>query len=93
MNSDANTAEHLSIELIVVNGEQNLTGFVEFFFTNIWWIAVDMQVISVVERYFRLGLKYLILLKVNLLYINYVLIICIAYSSSYIHKFSLNIYE
>jgi len=42
------------------------------FFTSIWWIAVDMLVISVVERYFRLGLKYLIpLKKVNLLYINY----------------------
>jgi len=35
------------------------------FFTSrlIWWITVDMLVISVVERYFRLGLKYLILLK------------------------------
>ena len=33
------------------------------FFTSIWWITVDMLVISVVERYFRLGLKYLIPLK------------------------------
>jgi len=42
---------------------QNLTGFVEFFFISIWWITVDMLVISVVERYFCLGLKYLIPLK------------------------------
>jgi len=42
------------------------------FFTSIWWIAVDMLFISVVERYFRLDLKYLIpLKKVSLLYINY----------------------
>jgi len=34
-----------------------------FFFNSIWWITVDMLVISVVERYFRLGLKYLIPLK------------------------------
>jgi len=44
-------------------------------------------VISAVEPYFRLGLKYLIpLKKVNLWYINYptILIACIAYSSTYI---------
>jgi len=34
-----------------------------FFFTGIWWITVDMLVISVAERYFQLGLKYLIPLK------------------------------
>ena len=39
------------------------TGFVELFFTSMRWITVDMLVISVVERYFRLGLKYLILMK------------------------------
>jgi len=27
-----------------------------FFVTSIWWITVGMLVISVVERYFRLGL-------------------------------------
>jgi len=43
-----------------VNGQQNLTGFVVFF-TSIWWITVDMLVISVVERYFRLGLSTLLL--------------------------------
>jgi len=42
------------------------------FFFNFWWITVDMLVISVAVKYFRLGLKYLIpLKKVNLLYINY----------------------
>jgi len=41
------------------------------FFFDFWWITVDMLVISVVVKYFRLGLKYLIpLKKVNLLYIN-----------------------
>jgi len=34
-----------------------------FFFTSIWWITVDMLVVSVVERYLRLGLKSLIALK------------------------------
>ena len=44
------------------------------FFISIWWITVDMLVVSVVERYFRLGISTLTLLvlkKVNLLYINY----------------------
>jgi len=58
MDSEANMAAHLSIGP-KLNGQQNLTGFVEIF-TSIWWIAVDMLVISVVEKYFRLGLKYLI---------------------------------
>jgi len=57
MNSDTNIAAHLSIGP-KVDGHQNLTGFVEFFTS-----MVDMQVISVVEKYFRLGLKYLIPLK------------------------------
>jgi len=52
-----------------------------------------MPVISVMERYFRLGSKYLIPLKVNLLYIKYVLIIYIGYSSTYIHEFTLNIFK
>jgi len=38
------------------------------FFTNIWWITVYMLVISVAERYFPLGLKYLIPLKKKLIY-------------------------
>jgi len=55
MNSDTNIAAHLSIGPNV-NGQQNLTGFVEFFFNSIWWITDEMLVISVVEKYFRLGL-------------------------------------
>jgi len=48
-------------------------GFVEYFFTS---IAVDMPVISVVENYFQLGLKYLNpLKKVISLYLNH----CTAY--------------
>jgi len=43
-----------------------------FFFFSIWWITDDMLLIGVVQKYFRLGLKYLIpLKKINLLYINY----------------------
>jgi len=61
MSSDADIAAHLSIGTNV-NGQQNLTSFVDFF-NSIWWITHDMLVISVVEKYFRLGLKYLILLK------------------------------
>ena len=69
MNSDANKAGHLSTGPIV-NGLQNLSDFVVFFFTSIWWMTVDMPGTSVVERYFQLGLKYLISSekKVNLLY-------------------------
>jgi len=38
----------------------------------IWWITDDMLVISVVEKYFRLGFTYLMLLKkINLQYTNY----------------------
>jgi len=62
INSDANIAAHLSIGPNV-NGQQDLTVFVDFFLSSIWWIADDMLVISVVEKYFRLGLKYLIPLK------------------------------
>jgi len=62
MNSDTDIPAHLSVGL-KVNGQQNPTGFVEFFFSSIWRITVDMLVISVVERYFRLGLKYLIPLR------------------------------
>jgi len=36
------------------------------FFTNIWWITVDMLVLSVVERYFRHGLKCFIPLQKSL---------------------------
>jgi len=32
------------------------------FFSSIWWIADGLPVVSVVEKYFRLELKYLILL-------------------------------
>jgi len=62
MNSDANIAAHLSTGANV-NGQQKLTGFVEFF-TSIWWmISVDRLVISIVERCFRIGLNYFIPLK------------------------------
>jgi len=37
--------------------------WLSLFFTSIWWITVDMLATSDVERYFRLGLKYLIPLK------------------------------
>ena len=49
------------------------------YFTSIWWITVNMLVISVMERYFRLGLKYLIPLeKSYLLDINY--------CTNYVHR-------
>jgi len=69
MNKDTNIAMHLSIGP-TVNGQQNLTGFAEFF-TSIWWtISVDMLVISIVERCFRLKVKLLYYLlgqtKVNI---------------------------
>jgi len=51
MNSDANIVVHLSIGT-KVNGQQNL-GFIEFCFTSIWWIMVDMLVISVVKGHGR----------------------------------------
>jgi len=48
MNSDANTAAHLSIDAYV-NAQQKLFGFVELF-TSIWWmIFVAMLVINIVE--------------------------------------------
>jgi len=56
MGSDANIAIHLSLGP-KVNDQQNLTSFAEFFFTSIWWITVDMLVISLVEMCFRLGLN------------------------------------
>jgi len=62
MNNDANIAAHLSIGPNV-NGQQNLTGFVEIFYQCLLMIFNDMLVISIAERYFRLGLKYLIPLK------------------------------
>jgi len=55
MDSDANIAVLLSLGP-KVNGQQNLTGFDEFF-TSFWWITVDMLVISVVEMCFRFGLS------------------------------------
>jgi len=51
MNSDANIVVHLSIGT-KVNGQQNL-GFIEFCFTSIWWIMVDMLVISFVKGHGR----------------------------------------
>jgi len=58
MNSDPNIPVHLSTGPNV-NSQQKLTGFVEVF-TSIWWmISVDMLVISVFERGFRLEVKLL----------------------------------
>jgi len=62
MNSDANIGGHLSNGPIVMVNKTSLVSL-SFFFTSIWWITVDMLVISVVEKYFPLGLKYLIHLK------------------------------
>jgi len=59
MSSDAIIVAHLSTGSNV-NGQQNLARFSEFF-TSIWWITIDMPVISVVEKYFRLGLSTLFL--------------------------------
>jgi len=64
MNSDANIAAHLSIGP-KVNGQQKTSLVSLSFFSSIWWITVDMLVINVVERCFRLGLKCLIPLKKN----------------------------
>jgi len=54
-----------------------------------------MPVISVVEKYFRLGLKYFFPPKKKLIYCIEItaLIIYIAYSSTYINKLTLNIYK
>jgi len=44
------------------------------FFTSVWWITVNMLVISIVEMCFRVGLNKSTLFlgkKVYLLYINY----------------------
>jgi len=62
MNSDTNILTHLSIGP-KANSQLNLNSFIEFFFISIWWITVDVPVISVVEKYIRLGLKYFIPLK------------------------------
>ena len=59
MSSDAIIVAHLSTGSNV-NGQQNLARFSEFF-TSIWWITIDMPVISVVEKYFRLRLSTLFL--------------------------------
>jgi len=54
-------------------------------FSCIWWIADDMLVINVVEKYFWHGLKYLIpLKKFNLL--------CISYCTNYIHSLLQHLY-
>jgi len=51
------------------------------FFSSIWWITDEMLGISAVEKYFWLGLKYLISLKKNIMFfINY----CTNYN--YIHN-------
>jgi len=44
MNRETNIATHLSIGTNV-NGQQKLTGFVEFVTSNWWMISVDMLVI------------------------------------------------
>jgi len=62
MDSDDSIAAHLSIGPII-NSQQNHTCFFSFFFTSISWITVGMLVISVAEKHFRLGLKYLITVK------------------------------
>jgi len=46
-----------------VNGQQKLTGFVEFFYKHQRMIFFDKLVTSVVERWFRLGLNYLVTLE------------------------------
>jgi len=90
MKCNANKAAHLS-NVPKVNGQQNLTGFVELYYQSPWMVSVDMLVTSAVERCFRLGLNYLIPLKLN--YIATVLIIHTAYCSTYIHRFIVNIYK
>jgi len=49
MNSDADSVAHLSFGP-QVNGQQNLTDFVKFFYHYPWMIFVDMPFISVEER-------------------------------------------
>jgi len=66
MNIDANIAAHLSVGPNV-NGQQNLTGFVEFFFTSIChgWNASYEKVLSTwIEVPYSSK-------KVNLLHRNY----------------------
>jgi len=46
MNSDSNITAHLFIGPKVI-GQQNLTGFIEFFYYYLWMISVDMVVISI----------------------------------------------
>jgi len=56
MDSDANIAVHLSLGP-KVNGQQNLTGFAEFFYQFLVNHSWHASYISVVEMYFRLGLN------------------------------------
>ena len=65
INSDANILQSCICLLDQLSMVNKTSQVLLSFFTSrlIWWITVDMLVISVVERYFRLGLKYLILLK------------------------------
>jgi len=55
MNSDANIATHPCIGP-KVNVQQNFTGFVEYFYQYPLMISIDMLIISVMERCFRLRL-------------------------------------
>jgi len=57
MNSDAiaNVTAHLSIGP-KANGQKNSLVWLSFFYQYLWMISVDMLVISVVERCFRLRL-------------------------------------
>jgi len=71
-----------------VNGEQNITGFVEFFqqyLVNHGWNASHRKVLST-------WIKVLYSSEKNLIYCikTTVLIVYIVYSSTYIHKFTLN---
>jgi len=61
MNSDASIAAYLSIA--PKDNGKKISLVLLSFFTNIWQTTVDMLLISVVEKYFRLGLNYLIPLK------------------------------
>jgi len=54
MNSQANIATHLPIGR-KVTGQQNLTGFIEFFFQHPWMISVDVQLSAFWKGAFDLG--------------------------------------
>jgi len=50
MERDANIAAHLSIKPnVIVNSQRKIIGFTEFF-TNMWWISVDLSVISMLWK-------------------------------------------